>query len=233
MSIPRRTFMERAIAGAAGLAALTRSVRVTAKELPSDPEAPAGKAPGPDEIVLPKFEKNSAFALDQALLERHSSRNYDPEGTISREQLSRLLWAANGVNRADGHRTTPSAMARYPVEVYAALPEGAYRYEVKEHKLLRVTAEDLREQIPLQPGLKKAAMKLLYVINHDVLTGNDPWMADLEIGCMVQNVYLEAASLGLGSCVFAIAHYENITKALKLKSSQKFRITQAVGPLRD
>jgi len=233
MPILRRMFMGNVIAGAAALTALTRGIRVWAKDLPSDPEAPAGKAPGPDEIALPKFEKNAAFTLDQALLDRHSSRNYNPEGTISREQLSRLLWAANGVNRPDGHRTTPSAMARYPIEVYSALPEGAYRYEVKEHKLLRVTAEDLREQIPLQPGLKKAAMKLMYVLNHDILSGNDPWMADLEIGCMVQNVYLEAASLGLGSCVFAIAHYENITKALKLKSSQKFRITQAVGPLRD
>jgi len=233
MSIPRRTFMERAVVGAAGLAALTRSVRVMAKDLPSDPEASAKKAPGPDEIALAKFEKNAAFSLDQALLARHSSRNYDPEGKISPEQLSRILWAANGVNRPDGHRTTPSAMARYPIEVFAALPEGAYRYEVKEHKLVRVSAEDLREQIPFQGGLKKAAMKLMYVLNHDILSGNDPWMADLEIGCMVQNVYLEAASLGLGCCVFAIAHYENISKALKLKSSQKFRITQAVGPLRD
>jgi SagB-type dehydrogenase family enzyme len=233
MNIPRRTFMENVIAGAAGLAALTRSVRVLAKDLPSDPEASVGQAPGPDQIVLPKFEKSSAFALDQALLQRHSSRNYDPEGTVSREQLSRILWAANGVNRADGHRTTPSALARYPIEIYAALSEGAFRYEVKEHQLVRVTAEDLREQIPLQPALKKAAMKLMYVINHDWLLGSDPWMFYLEIGCMVQNVYLEAAALGLGSCVFAMAHSDNITKALKLKSSQKYRITQAVGPLRD
>jgi hypothetical protein len=233
MPMLRRTFMERAMAGAAALTALSRGVRAWAKDLPSDPEAPAGKAPGPDEIALPKFEKNAAFTLDQALLERHTSRNYDPEGKLSPEQLSRILWAANGVNRADGHRTTPSAMGRYPVEVYAALPEGAFRYAVKEHKLLRVTAEDLREQIPLQSDLKKAAMKLMYVINHDIMSGNDAWMANLEIGCMVQDVYLEAASLGLGCCVFAIAHYENISKALKLKSSQKYRITQAVGPLRD
>ena len=233
MEIPRRNFLEKALAAGAGLAVLTEGRRVAAADLPSDPGVAGGQAGGPDEIVLPPFEKNGAFTLDQALVNRRSSRGYDPEAKLSREQISRLLWAATGVNWPDGHRTTPSAMARYPVDVYAALPEGIYRFENKDHKLVRVSAEDVRDQIPLQLGLKKAAMKLLFVINQDKLTGIEIWMADLEIGCMVQNVYLETAALGLGSCVFAIAHYDKISKAMKLKNSQKYRITQAVGPLRE
>ena len=215
-----------------GLLALVRGRAGRAADLPSDPGAAAVPAAGADAIALPAFAKDSAFPLDQALLARRTSRNFDPDVVLSPEQLSRLLWAANGVNRPDGHRTTPSALARYPVEVYAALPQGVYRYEVKEHKLARVSGEDIRDEIPFQPSLKKAAMKLLYVLNRSLASGGDTWMADLEVGCMVQDVYLEAAALGLGCCVFAIVHNEKVSKTLGLKNSQTFRLAQAVGPLR-
>jgi nitroreductase len=231
MNIERRDFLEKAFAAGVGLAALAGGLAAYAKELPSDPGASEAPAAGAEEIILPRFEKNSSFALDQAFLKRKTSRNYDDKAAVSREQLSRIMWAAGGINREDGKRTAPSALARYPVDVYAALPEGAYLYSFKEHKLVRVTAEDIRERIPLQPALKKAAMKLLYVVNSNKLLGMEPWMADLEVGCKVQNVYLESASLGLGCCVFALVHYESVTKSLGLKDKQKLRIAQAVGPL--
>lgn len=233
MSLERRVFMEKALAVAAGLAALGKGIKAWAKGLPSDPEA-SRTAAGPDQIALPGFAKDRGFALDQALLLRRTNRNFDPEGKLSPDQLSRLLWAANGVNREDGHRTTPSAMATYPVDVYVALPEGCYRFELKEHKLTKVAGDDLREQVGLQPGgLRKSAIKLMYVINTGRLSGGETWMADLEIGCMVQDVYLMAASLNLGSTVFAIVNNDKVTKTLGLKPNQKFRIAQAVGPLRD
>jgi|GEM_PF-291050 len=233
----RRDFLK--VAGAfsaaagAGIVMLADGISAYAKGLPSDPGAPGATAAGAGEIILPPFEKINAFPLDQAMLKRKSSRNYDESKNVSREQISRILWAANGINRDDGKRTTPSAIARYPVDVYAALPEGAYKYELKEHKLVRVAGKDIREKIPFQPALKKAAIKLLYVVNSDRLLAIEPWMADLEVGCKVQNVYLEAAALGLGCCVFAMAHYGDVEKSLGLKDKQKLRIAQAVGPLKD
>ncbi|MHA2404746.1 MAG: nitroreductase family protein [Candidatus Kariarchaeaceae archaeon] len=56
-------------------------------------------------------------------------------------------------------------------------------------------------------------------------------LADFEIGCMVQNHYLEAASLGLGACVFGYLPHRKISKLLGLQLNQKLRIAQAVGPL--
>lgn len=232
MPMERRDFVKEVLALGLGVLALVKGRAGRAQELPSAPGSAAAPAAGADEIALPAFAKDSAFPLDQALGERKTSRDFDPEAVLTPEQLSRLLWAANGVNRTDGHRTTPSAMARYPVEVYVALPEGVYRYEVKEHKLARVSGKDIRDQIPLQPGLKKAAMKLLYVIDRKKAGGDDPWMADLEIGCMVQDVYLEAASLDLGCCVFAIVRREHVSQALGLDKNKIFRIAQAVGPRR-
>ena len=35
-----------------------------------------------------------------------------------------MLWAAWGVNRADGHRTAPTAKNTQNAQVYAVLPDG-------------------------------------------------------------------------------------------------------------
>lgn len=232
MEIERRGFLEKTITGFLGAVALLKGIKVFAKGLPSDPDAPVIVA-GPDEIILPAFEKTDSFTLDKALVERKSSRNYDENGRLSKDQLSRLLWAADGVNRPDGHRTAPSALARYPIEIIAAIPEGTYRFEPEKHRLVKVIADDIRKEIPLQGGFKKAAMILLYINKKGKDAGDEETYPDIEIGCMVQNTYLEAASLGLGSCVFAIVRFENAAKLLGLKDKAHVRIAQAVGPLTD
>jgi nitroreductase len=231
MELERRRFMEKALAVGAGAAALFAGLKARAKGLPSDPGAAAGEA-GPDVIVLPAFEKNSSYTLDQALSDRKSSRNYDPDLPLTKEEISRLMWACNGVNRPDGHRTTPSAVASYPVDVYAALPEGVYLFELKKHQLKKVLSQDIRGDIPIQPGFRKAGMIVLYVANPSRLGPDQDSWADLEIGCMVQDVYLEAAALKKGSCVFALVRKDKVTGLMGLKKNQTLKIAQAVGNLK-
>lgn len=231
MDLERRGFMGKALAAGAGIWALTRSAKTRADGLPSDPAAGEAAA-GPEEIALPGFEKDGAFPLERALLERRSDRKFDDSKPLSRDQLSRLLWAANGMNRPGGYRTTPSAVARYPVDIYVTLAEGAYKYDVKGHRLVRVLDRDIRAEVPRQPGLKRAAMNVLYVARTGLLDrGSSPAWADLEIGCMVQNLYLMAAGLGLGSCVFAIVRYDEVSKLMGFKRNETLRIAQAVGPV--
>jgi SagB-type dehydrogenase family enzyme len=226
----RRTFLKKAGALGLGFFTLAKLTKVWAKTLPSDPGAPTTAASGSEVIALPPFEKDSRVTLDQALLERHTSRSYDPGRFLSREELSRLLWATAGVNRSDGKRTVPSAMTKYPVDVLAALPEGVYRYEPKNHRLVKVISDDIREKIPRQNAFKKAAMNILYVINKDKIPTIE-W-ADIEIGCMGQSLFLEAAAMGMGSCIYAYVQYDTVTKALNLKETQVLRIAQAVGPIK-
>jgi len=228
----RRTFLRRAAILGMGFWAFVRGAKAWAKGLPSDPGAPPPEGSGPEVMALAPFEKNSAFTLDRALLDRRTSRSYDPNRTLSREELSRLLWAADGANRPDGKRTAPSAVAKYPVDVLAALPGGVYRYEPKDHRLVRVLPTDIRDKIPAQDAFKKAAMQVLYVINKEIVPRGRVDFADLEIGCIGQNLILEAAALGLGSCIYASVRYEEVTKALGLKDDQILRIAQAVGPIK-
>ncbi len=223
----RRDFLRKATALSVGLLAMVRGDKTWAKGLPSDPGGAAGKASSPESIVLPPFEKSRNFNLDRALLERKTTRSF-ADRPLSREELSRLLWATTGVNREDGHRTIPSGQGKYPVDVLAALPEGVYRYEPKEHRLVRIFPEDIREKIPNQDSFKKAAMIALYVINKDKASRIE-W-ADIEIGCMSQGLYLESAALGMGSCIFAGVKVNDVTKILGLKESQILRIAQAAGP---
>jgi SagB-type dehydrogenase family enzyme len=226
----RRDFMKKGFALGVGFLAVTKGIKAWAKGLPSDPDAARGAAAGPDVILLPSFEKNSNFALDQALLGRKSSRSYDGQRQLTREELSRLLWAATGVNRPDGHRTVASARGKYPVDLLAAIPEGVYRYEPKDHKLVRLIAQDIRDKIPAQDPYKKAAMNVLFVINKDKVADDRIYYADIEIGFMGQGLYLESVALGLGSIMYAGVQTENVTKLLGLKENQILRIAQSVGP---
>lgn len=237
MVMERRGFFGKVLAAGAGLVVVAKGIKAWAAGLPSDPGY-ATEAAGADVIALPQFEKNSGFSLDDALLGRKTDRDYDGKAKLSLEQISRLLWATNGVNRLKGHgghmgRTTPSAVFSYPIEVYAALHDGVYRFETEKHQMVRVLTDDIRDKCPsTQPGLKRAAMTLLFVINKKDVPGKSMEYAHVEVGCMVQNLFLEAVAMGMGSCVFALVRFKKVTQILGLKENQKLLIAHAVGPLK-
>ena len=73
-------------------------------------------AQGDMTLPPPNGVSSGEISVTEALAERKSSRNFvDKE--ISPAQLSKILWAANGINREDGKRTVPAAMGVYSVEV--------------------------------------------------------------------------------------------------------------------
>ncbi len=90
-------------------------------------------------IELPEPRYNSEISIEKALSERRSVRTYTDE-PITLEQLSQLLWAAQGITNKEGFRTAPSAGALYPLEIYIIvgnvidLDKGIYKYNILEHK---------------------------------------------------------------------------------------------------
>jgi hypothetical protein len=213
-----------------GILSVGRTMKSWAKGLPSDPDGQSGGEGGADVIILPPFEKKLGYPLEQALLLRKTSRSYDGNRALTREEMSRLLWTMTGANRPDGHRTVPSAVAKYPVDVLVALPEGVFRYDPREHRLFRILAEDIRSKIPNQDVFKKAAMHVLYVILNERVPRGRIEFADVEIGCMGQALFLETVALGMGSCIYANIRLEDVTKILGIKEGQILRLAQAVGP---
>jgi nitroreductase len=100
-----------------------------------------------------------------ALGKRRSSRDFARDA-LRLPLLSGLLWAADGVNRTDGGRTAPSASNAQEIEVFVALPSGAYRYHGATHALYLVAASDLRRVTGYQDFVDEAPLDLVYVADH-------------------------------------------------------------------
>ena len=101
-------------------------------------------------VELPEPSLKSDVSIEQALASRRSLRTY-ADAPISLENLSQLLWAAQGITEPErGLRTAPSGMAKYPLKVYAAcfnvtgIPQGAYLYEPAGHKLTLIAGGDTK-----------------------------------------------------------------------------------------
>jgi len=110
-------------------------------------------------IVLPPPQRDGGLSLMQALVNRRSDREFAPD-PLPLSLLSSLLWAAYGVNRPDGGRTAPLALNAQEVDVFIALPGGAYRYDAARHELRLVAGTDVRRVTGYQDFVDEAPLDL-------------------------------------------------------------------------
>lgn len=194
-------------------------------------QPPSGEALG--ELALPPAQTTGGLPLMQALQQRQSQREFRPTA-LTAQQLSDLLWAAAGINRAEhGGRTAPSAMNAQEVDLYVALPQGLYRYEPQRHVLLLIKAEDVRRVTGYQDFVDNAPLDLVYVADHGrmkmVPAAARESYASAAAGAMAQNVYLHCASAGLATVVRAWFDRQALTQAMGLTPDQQILLTQTVG----
>jgi len=168
----------------------------------------------------------------EALAARRSAREFAPDA-LPLPLLSGLLWAAFGVNRPDGGRTAPTALNAQEVDVYVALPSGAYRYEATTHALVLVAATDVRRVTGYQDFVDDAPLDLVFVADHArqrlVPVGQREAYASAAAGAIAQNVYLYAAAHGLATVIRAWIDREAIAEALGLTHDQQVLLSQTVG----
>jgi SagB-type dehydrogenase family enzyme len=191
-----------------------------------------GKGDARRSIKLPAPDKRGGLPLMQAIARRRSSREFARK-PLPLPALSNLLWAAFGVNRRNGGRTAPSALDAQEVDVYVALPEGAYLYDAKSHSLRLVASSDLRRITGYQDFVDEAPLDLVYVADHGrmrmVPAGQRESYASAAAGAIAQNVYLYAASEGLATVIRAWIDREAIAAALGLTHDQQVLLSQTVG----
>lgn len=186
-------------------------------------------------IQLLKPELESGKALMTAMANRKTDREFAPEN-LSLKHLSEILWAANGVNRPDGKRTVPSAMALYPLDTYAILANGIYFYDPAKHELQPVLEGDYRALAGLQPFVTNAPLNLVFIADYKRYDGDRKLpedrrlhMAALDAGHCTQNVYLYCASEGLKTVVRGGAQDKELLEALGLDANYQFIVAQTVG----
>jgi SagB-type dehydrogenase family enzyme len=188
---------------------------------------------GRTEIVLEPPDVNSGIPFMSALSRRHSSRSFSSRA-LPHRILSDLFWAACGVNRpGSGKRTAPSAMNRQEIDVYAALPEGLYRYDAKKHSLGLVVEADLRALTGRQEYVAGASLNLIYVADMSRVAGGTReeklLYAGADTGFIGQNVYLYCASAGLATVIRGYIDKKMLARAMKLRPDHMIVLCQSVG----
>jgi len=183
-------------------------------------------------LVLPPPDTEGGLPLMQALRRRASLREFST-AALPLPLLSGLLWAANGVSRDDGRRTTPSALNAQEIDIFVALPAGAYRYDPSAHALHLTSASDVRRVTGYQDFVDEAPLDLVYVADHAkmgrVPVNQRESFASVAAGAIAQNVYLYAASAGLATVLRAWIDRTAIANALGLTHDQQVLLSQTVG----
>lgn len=183
-------------------------------------------------IKLPVPDKRGGLPLMQALAKRRSTREFARK-PLPLPALSSLLWAAFGVNRRGGGRTAPSAIDAQEIDVYVALPDGAYLYDARTHALRLVAGSDLRRITGYQDFVDEAPLDLVFVADYSrmklVPVANRESFASAAAGAIAQNVYLYAASGGLVTVIRGWIDRAAIADALGLTHDQHVLLSQTVG----
>lgn len=184
-------------------------------------------------IPLPAPDMQGAMPLMEALRSRASRRDF-ADRPLPEALLSNLLWAAYGVNRpGDGGRTAPSALNAQEIDVFLALPRGAYRYDPAFHRLELAASADLRRITGYQDFVDTAPLDLVYVANYArmkrVPVTQRESFASVSAGAIAQNVYLFCASEGLSSVLRAWIDRSAIADCLGLTHDQHVLLSHTVG----
>ncbi len=163
-------------------------------------------------VVLPEPRLNSDVSVEEAIAKRRSVRSYRNE-PITLDQLSQLLWAAQGITDPRRYRSAPSAGATYPFEVYVVvgnvegLEGGIYRYDPFNHTLILVRKGDWRRALQKaaldQSWVGRAAVDIVLVAYYGRTTHyygeRGVRYIHMEAGHIGQNIYLQATALNLGT----------------------------------
>jgi nitroreductase len=182
--------------------------------------------------TLPNPRRETGKPLMQALLLRRSIREFSPR-PLPAQMLSDLLWVAYGINRPSGDRTAPYWRHIMVIDVYAAMADGVWLYDPKQHALRLHLRTDIRAQTGLQAFVATAPLNLVYVAHGEKMNDISPeerrLYASVDAAFAGQNVYLYCASEGLGTVFRGAVDYERLRQAMQLEDGQFVTFAQTVG----
>ncbi len=183
-------------------------------------------------VLLPRPDKRGGEPLMKVLDGRHSEREFSTD-TLSIEDMSNLLWAANGVNRVDGKRTAPSAMNRQEIDIYVVTADGAYSYNPHAHQLELLTRGDYRDAVAdRQKFAADAPVSLILVGNLDRFGRDDEnsrMMVAVDAGIVCENINLFCQSAGLSTVPRATMDKKRLAEVLMLSDRQIPILNNPVG----
>jgi SagB-type dehydrogenase family enzyme len=174
-------------------------------------------------ITLPKPNQKGPMPLEKTIAARRSHRDFSPQ-PLTLEQISQLVWAAQGQNTISRYRTAPSAGATYPLELFVVSGEGLFHYLPAKHSLEKLSDQDLRTTLTSagwgQNFIEEAPLTLVFAAEFARTTRRygerGIRYVYMEAGHAAQNVHLQAESLGLGSVAVGAFDDASVSKVLSL-----------------
>jgi SagB-type dehydrogenase family enzyme len=197
----------------------------------NDPGASAAK---PKTVKLPKPRTRGDVSLEETLRTRRSWREFK-RAPLTLEEISQLLWAAQGLTHPEGMRTAPSAGALYPLEIYVVagrvtgLDPGVYQYRPYGHKLKPVAEGDRRKDLARvaldQEAVGSAPAVVVFTAIYRRTTQKYGQRGiryvHIEAGHAAQNVCLQATALGLGSVVIGAFEDSDVRGVLGISRQEQ------------
>ena len=209
-----------------------------------------------DTIKLPEPRYDSKTSVETAMSERRSVRKYKDEA-LTLEELSQILWAAYGITEPiedgpeflrGGLRTTPSAGALYPLDIYIVvgnvkgLKNGVYLYYSQNHELHLISAEDKKETLSNACYgaymIQNAPAVLVYSAIFERTTkkygqrGRERYVC-MDLGHSAENVYLQAGALNMGTCAVGAFDDLMVKTTINMTKPEEPLYIMPLGKLKD
>jgi hypothetical protein len=207
------------------------------------------KGAGLETIKLNEPNKERGFPFMETLSMRASAQKW-ADRDLSLQDISDLLWAANGINRPDEKKyTASSAQNAHDVDLYLFMKDGVYLYDAGAHALEPVLTGDFRSQImmtppprprdaggpppPPPPPPSNPPIQIILVSDISHFKFGPPelkpeWGA-IDAGIVSQNISLFCAATGIKTRPRASMDKEKITNLLKLNDTQYVFLNHPIG----
>ncbi|MBP5285883.1 MAG: SagB/ThcOx family dehydrogenase [Kiritimatiellae bacterium] len=183
-----------------------------------------------DTVKLPTPTLDSGMSVTEALKARKSIRAFAPDA-LSCEELSTLLWAANGFNRPD-KRTNATGMNKQTIIIYVCMESGAYRYDAKENALVKICGKDLRPAVAASQEFAATAPVSLIIaadVSDPVYNGQWSALSCYDAGIVSGNIYLFCAANGLATVCRGTMDRDTLKKELALPDGVTLHLNHPVG----
>ena len=193
-------------------------------------------------MQLPEPSYDGLISLEKVLCERRSCRYYTGEELLLQE-VSQLLWAAQGITSRQSERTAPSAGGLFPLQLYLVagtvdyLEAAVYRYIPEGHEVEKSISGDERFHLAQaalgQFYIQKAAYDIVITAMYDKITSRYKTRgiryAHMEAGHASQNIYLQATALNLGTVAIGAFDSDRISRLLELRVGEEALYIMPVG----
>ncbi len=164
-------------------------------------------------LMPPVFDGN--ISLEKAIKQRRSIRSFINK-PVSGQQLSQILWAAQGLTDVSGFkRAAPSGGALYPADIYAVvggncvenMTSGVYHYRPGNHSISMISEGDRRKDVAVaslrQMWMADAPVLFVVSAEYDRICNKYGQRgiryALIEMGHIGQNIFLQCQTLGLAA----------------------------------